>query len=236
MNSAELQISFDANRVKRKTESSNPIPSDLVGENIGVVFFTRANPSSTQIPEINGTDGRMHYNQLDWRSENLLVSNTNNYYYAPEAKNKQDIMNNILLSGGIELVTKRFKIESAKYNFTYLEVPLYVLYEYKMADGDLFGGLGPYFAYGIGGKTKFNDVSFNTFSDDGGFKKFDAGISFMAGYKMRKGFRFYLAFDDGLANIEIDGNAKERIRSKTVSLNASYPFNKLFKQKGKATK
>ncbi|NSL89561.1 porin family protein [Chitinophaga solisilvae] len=38
---------------------------------------------------------------------------------------------------------------------SYIEVPVNFLYRANLGSGKIFGGVGPYFAYGIGGKVKF---------------------------------------------------------------------------------
>ena len=69
-------------------------------------------------------------------------------------------------------------------------------------DRKVFGGLGPYFAYGIGGKIKGNGFSEKAFDEDFGFKRFDVGLTFTGGYNFDNQWSVGLAYDLGLANIE----------------------------------
>src|SRR5664279_59548 len=87
---------------------------------------------------------------------------------------------------GIEFVQKRSKDGGTKITLNYLQVPAYLLYYYQLPSaGNIFGGLGPYLAYSIGGKMKTSGQTSETKSFDKttGFKPFDVGLGLTAGYK-----------------------------------------------------
>ena len=141
--------------------------------------------------------------------------------------------NFVSVGAGLEYISKGAKNSDAGTTTTlhlnYLEVPLTAAYNHELGNGDLvFGGLGPYFAYGIGGKIKsgsFHESSFG--ENDGGYKRFDAGLVFMAGYKMSMGLSADLTYDFGLVNIayaSTDIGSKNR----ALSLNIGYPLDKIF--------
>jgi hypothetical protein len=135
---------------------------------------------------------------------------------------------------GIEFVQKNSKDGDTKITLNYLQVPLYALYYYQLpSKGSIFGGLGPYFAYGIGGKMKstFNGQTTETKSFDKttGFKPFDAGLSITAGYKIPNSFSFSLAYEIGLVNIDRNAFGDET-KNRGISLNISYPLNKIIKK------
>jgi len=50
---------------------------------------------------------------------------------------------------------------SAEYNLSYIELPLSLLYKPMLGNGHFILGFGPYLAYGVGGKVKYeiNNVS-----------------------------------------------------------------------------
>jgi hypothetical protein len=112
-------------------------------------------------------------------------------------------------------------------NLNYLEVPVDVMYHYPAGPGELRGGLGPYFAYGIGG-TSGTVSSFG--ENNGGFKRFDAGLSFLLGYKLSNGVSLDLGYDLGLANVEY---ASQDVtgHTRTFSINAGYQVGRLFGNK-----
>ncbi len=135
---------------------------------------------------------------------------------------------NIRLMGGAEIVNKKSNDGGTKVNLIYLEIPLYAIYQKELAEGQIFGGLGPYFAYGLGGSTKesFSGTKFNSFDKEIGFKRFDFGIDLTVGYRLKNGFRFRLAYDRGIANLERDNGGNKTI-NRAYSVNVSYPLNKL---------
>jgi hypothetical protein len=96
--------------------------------------------------------------------------------------------------------------------------------------GTVFGGLGPYFAYGIGGSTtsSFNNQSssFKSFDSTTWLKRFDAGLGLTAGYEIPNSFSFRLAYDFGLANIDRN-SFSDKAQNRGISLNIGYPLDKI---------
>lgn len=142
-----------------------------------------------------------------------------------------NIKNNIRFLTGIEYISKGGKDPGTTTHLNYLEVPFYVTYwTNPIAKGNIFGGLGPYIAYGIGGNTKTSTDKWKSFGNKGDFKPFDAGLTFTAGYKMTNSFSFRIAYDKGMVN-----TAKDAPHSKThnnnLSLNIGYPLNRIYKNK-----
>jgi hypothetical protein len=144
-----------------------------------------------------------------------------------------NFMNNLFFSGGIEFIQKNSKDAETKVTLNYLEVPLFALYQiHSYSHGNLFGGLGPYFAYGIGGKIKseYGGETYEnkSFDKEIGYKRFDTGIGFTAGYKMTDSFSFSLAYELGLTNLE-RSDAGDKTKNRGISLNVRYPLDKLIK-------
>jgi len=98
---------------------------------------------------------------------------------------------------------------------------------YPAGPGLIEGGLGPYFAYGIGGSRR----GISSFGENnGGFKRFDAGLNLQLGYKLDNGLSFRLAYDLGLANVEYaDEDVKGHTRA--FGINAGYQIGRLFGKK-----
>lgn len=138
----------------------------------------------------------------------------------------------IRFMGGAEFIQKGAKDGGTKTHLYYLEVPLYATYWANITtEGKIFGGFGPYLAYGIGGNIKSQTSSVKAFDKDGDYKPFDAGITLTAGYKIPNSFSFRLAYDLGLANILRDAGNGGKVKTRTIGLNIGYPLNKLFKVK-----
>jgi Outer membrane protein beta-barrel domain len=145
-----------------------------------------------------------------------------------------DFMKHVLFTGGLEYVLKRSGDGGSTTSLDYLQVPLYALYYYRLQGaGSVFGGLGPYLAYGFAGNIKAGNESIGAFSGDDSFNRFDAGLGLTIGYKMPQSFSFSLGYDIGLANIQKNGFG-DKAQNKGISFNVGYPLDKLInKIKGK---
>lgn len=182
----------------------------------------------------------------------LLASNkpgflAGNYRpYRPARPKADAFVNHLAFMTGLEIVGKGGKQSDVggteKTRLLYLELPIYVVYHHDLADnkGRIFGGLGPYFAYGLSGsfKSTFNGQTFSNpaFGDNGGFKRFDAGLALTAGYQFPSSLRIRLAYDLGLATINSgpSGPDYDKTHNRALSVNVGYPLNKIvnkFKKK-----
>ncbi|HLY71228.1 MAG TPA: porin family protein [Puia sp.] len=116
----------------------------------------------------------------------------------------------LALTYGLEFIQKGSKYDYGggdKETITlgYLEVPVDLLYEYKLQNcSSIFGGVGVYLAYGLGGKDKYTysgqTVSSNSFSDSTA-KRFDAGFRISAGYRMSCNWSASIVYEFGILNI-----------------------------------
>jgi Outer membrane protein beta-barrel domain len=133
---------------------------------------------------------------------------------------------------GLSYIRKGNKLGGTTTHLNYLELPVLLLYHYHLQDhGMLYGGLGPYLAYGLGGKIKGASFEENSFDkNSGGYKRFDAGLEFMAGYKLSMGLSLDLTYDFGLANIAYGGNDYTS-KTRCLSLNVGYPLSRIFGRK-----
>jgi hypothetical protein len=171
--------------------------------------------------------------------EDNTITSTDNYmssfnFATPEAQSlsvkakstKSNLLKELYVMGGIELALKASDDAGEKINLFYFEVPLYALYMKELSHGKIYGGLGPYFAYGLGGKS--TDLSgggtqkINSFDKDSGFKRFDAGLGITAGYSFPNGIDVRLDYTSGFANI---GRDNEKITNKTLGVHAMYTLN-----------
>jgi hypothetical protein len=160
--------------------------------------------------------------------EGSLGINTNEVSVDPWAYNNsiKTAESKFKLLTGLQFIGKGYKSVNNVFNSTiklnYLEIPVYAIYEHPVGTGYLFGGAGPYFAYGIGGKVKSGNFSMSSFGENtGGYKRFDMGLGMLGGYRMANGISIYLSYELGLANIAYssqDFTAKNR----AFGLNVSY--------------
>jgi hypothetical protein len=82
----------------------------------------------------------------------------------------------------------------------YIEMPLNLVYKGLLSNGYVMLGFGPYVAYGIGGKQKFEGKSL-TIEKGVDYNAFDAGANIFAGYEMASGLFLQLDTQFGMLNI-----------------------------------
>jgi hypothetical protein len=100
---------------------------------------------------------------------------------------------------------------------SYINVPLTMLYHLESMQNKLFFGLGPYFAYGIGGKyteggqtTKIAWGN-NEATDDA--KPLDIGLNLVTGYQLTEKLILTAKFDLGLSQIDPSPDTKVHTRN-----------------------
>lgn len=117
---------------------------------------------------------------------------------------------NMAIQSALLLSSKGVKRDVLDYtrNANYLELPISFAYKYPIAyDTKIYANAGPYFAYGIFGKTKTKtevagverETKYDTFDDDR-MKNFDMGLTFGVGLEITQ-FNFGLNYDLGLTKI-----------------------------------
>jgi hypothetical protein len=216
MNTARLEASVDGTKQKF-SGPSYPSSSDSKldpGENVGLLIIAGMSGSYNNVGSYNNRHSRFNNNTL-YASADKGPGSFLNPDGSLAANRSNNFTDNLYFMGGLEFVNKGMDVGS----LAYFQVPLYAMYQYKL-DGDagkVFGGLGPYFAYGIAG---------SAFGGPDGFKRFDAGLGITAGYEMPQSLSFRLGFDIGLANIQNNGFG-DKARNNTISLAVGYPLDKL---------
>ena len=116
-----------------------------------------------------------------------------------------------------------------KANLSYLQLPINFLFKPEVGAGSLNLGAGPYVAYGIGGKikTKVANVESKTdaFGDNGGLKRFDAGLGLVAGYELKTGLYLGINADLGLVNIaDNEGGGDGSWKNTSFGVSVGYKF------------
>lgn len=138
------------------------------------------------------------------------------------------VMESLYLQSGLYYTVKGYKLEedgeTEKATPAYLEIPFLASYRYNFSDfTQLQINFGPYLAYGIGGKYKWEydgESEDAKYFDDDENKKFDAGLAIGAG--MTFGHIFVgINYDLGLTNVlkDSEGSLKNRCLSISVGYN-----------------
>lgn len=132
---------------------------------------------------------------------------------------------------------------STKYNLSYIELPLNLVYKPILGDGHFFIGFGPYIGYAISGKATFEvgsltteqditfEKEFNSSSDQddwASFKRLDYGGNLFFGYQFDFGFSVQLNTQLGLAAINSENlsmtDSKATFRNTGFGLSLGYNF------------
>lgn len=119
-----------------------------------------------------------------------------------------------------------------KTRINYLEIPINFMYKPEVGNGNLFIGLGPYVAYGLGGKAEITNPQGDKVSSDiewgndntGQMKRIDAGANFQFGYEFPMGFNVGLHTDLGLVNVRGNGDNDNTFRNTSFGVSVGYKF------------
>lgn len=129
----------------------------------------------------------------------------------------------------------------AKLNLAYLEIPLSLVYKPEVGTGKLILGAGPYVAFGVGGKLKFegggeseeidveftNDVKDSDPDDKAYIKRMDAGANIFAGYEFTPNIFVQANAQVGLSNLTPKYNGEKpdtKARNLGFGLSIGYRF------------
>lgn len=88
-------------------------------------------------------------------------------------------------------------------NLGYIELPLNFGYSYALTpDVKIFGGLGPYLAYGVAGKNvaKKDGIKIKTPAFGDIYKPFDIGLNYNVGVEIYDEWQIFIGFEHGLRN------------------------------------
>ena len=123
---------------------------------------------------------------------------------------------------GVQFSTKGAKNKedaiTSTYKLSYIELPLNFVYKGQLGNGYFMVGFGPYVAYGVGGKAKYeggsvtaeSDIKFKNEVVSGDplttvyIKPFDAGGNIFFGYEIAGGLFLQLNAQLGMINIQPD--------------------------------
>jgi len=120
-------------------------------------------------------------------------------------------------------------------NVISVEIPVNVVYYIPVADvGSVFLGGGPYAGYAISGRYKWTlqtdedsdslDEKIKFSGADKSMKPFDAGINFLAGFKLANGFLVNAGYNLGLTNLSPNDAADFKFSNRVLSFGIGFQF------------
>jgi len=115
-------------------------------------------------------------------------------------------------------------------NAYYLQLPLRIGYKLDLGFGSFVPQAGPYFAYGLGGKTTtdtdvLSDLWNFSVNDDtfDNFKRFDCGLAVGVGLEVGK-LGIAVGYDLGLVDINKDFYGAKSVKNKNLNITLGYKF------------
>ena len=126
----------------------------------------------------------------------------------------------------------------------YLEIPVNALYKFNIKDGKVLLFAGPYFAFGVAGKTKTEftasglpsgmtlsslgltdetkNIKFGTKSDSD-MKGTDFGLNFGAGFE-KNNYQIRVQYGLGLSNLDPQGSSTNEMKNRVIGISLGYLF------------
>lgn len=127
--------------------------------------------------------------------------------------------------GGVNKNNSNFKV-----TLSYLQLPINILYKIEAGPGKIVLGAGPYLAYGLGGKYKYQQgglslesKAFEDESDNDKLKRFDAGVGITVGYQLPVNLYIGLNADLGLVNA-YDNSDYGKFHNTSFAVSLGYKF------------
>jgi len=123
-------------------------------------------------------------------------------------------------------------VSTEKIGIMYLEIPVNFVASFQAGSGKVFVGAGPYYAFALGGKSKYEDsegtykedIQFGS-SDDDMLKGGDLGLNFLAGYQLSNGFNVHAGYGLGLTNLNPSSESDNyKIKNKVFSVGVGFSF------------
>src|SRR5690554_3948802 len=140
---------------------------------------------------------------------------------------------NFYIQPGVSLQGKGAKFydngtHSLTQNTMWIEIPVNAVAKFYTGDaGNFFIGAGPYAAFGISGKNKWEsdlgsaETDFN-FGKDDDQKSFDAGVNFLAGYQLSSGLTLGAGYGLGLSDIAPNGSGSVKQNNRVLSFSVGF--------------
>ncbi|MBC9933580.1 outer membrane beta-barrel protein [Chitinophaga qingshengii] len=124
----------------------------------------------------------------------------------------------------------KFKNMDTKANLSYLQLPVNFMFKPEVGSGNLVLAIGPYIAYGLGGK--YTDLPLlgerKAFDDEATalykLKRFDAGGNIQIGYEMPVGLYFGLNADLGMVNAFDNTDNDRKFKNTSFGVSVGYKF------------
>ena len=201
----------------------------------------RASSSSSSFFSTEKADGGVQFGiraglnmaGMAYEEDNVTVSTDNKTNWHVGIIADIPMMESLYVQTGLYLQNKGYKEKEGDYELTanpmYLEIPVLASYRYNFSDAaQLQINVGPYFAYGVGGKIKETDEGdedkWDCFGDKGAdWKRFDCGLQIGAGLTIAKNYYIGAAYEIGFSKIA-KNSGDGKLKNKNWMFSVGYNF------------
>lgn len=143
---------------------------------------------------------------------------------------------------GLNLSLKSAKVSTtvfgteyeSKVSPLYIELPVNAVAKFEVGPGKILVNLGPYVAYGVGGKVKSDAVGLTQAQDRSiewgddktkdDLKPLDIGANIGAGYQLANGLFFNVGYQRGFTNLMPGGDSDNKYTTSMIKIGAGFIF------------
>lgn len=216
-----------------------------------LLFITSVSTQAQSLPIRFGVQAGIGLAE-PWISEDYAADTKIRVGYQFGVTVDYDVTTNFILQSGLTFAAKGGKVDNLAYrsylggkindthnfNQLYLQIPIYAAYKYQFTDDFSASlGFGPYFSYGVGGKTKVKlnegaygdgttEKKYDTFKKEDlqrTLKRFDMGL----GIRAEAEYHSYLlgfGYELGLLNIADTKNNEFKYKNTNATISVGYKF------------
>jgi len=169
-----------------------------------------------------GIKAGVNFPKMTFSMEGISASNNASTSFYVGGYIDAPIATNLSVQPGLSLQGKGGKYDEQKTSLMYLELPVNFVYYVPAGSGNIFLGAGPYAGYALSGKVKEDGQSMDIEFGDEGMKRFDAGLNFLAGYKLSNGFLINGGYSLGI--VDLGGFEGASLKNRVFSVGIGYQF------------
>lgn len=116
--------------------------------------------------------------------------------------------------------------DAATLNFSYVEIPVNLLANFKVANaGKVFFGGGPYYAFAVDAFAKSGSLKEDVDFEEDGFKRGDFGVNFLGGFQFNNRLNIHAGYGLGLSSVIDDQEQMDvKFKNKVFTVGLGFTF------------
>jgi hypothetical protein len=190
-----------------------------------------------------GITGGINIASMKAKAEGISISTNSKIGFTIGVLADFPLNNQFVLQPGLNFAQKGSKINmsffgdiKSKETLNYIELPVNLLYRTPAGRGTFFGGAGPAFNFGIGGKsestivldgqteTDKHNIKFGSDPNNDDYKPFELAGNLLIGYELSNRIFFTVNYNFGLTNIAVDNSDGSKVNNNYIGLRIGYKF------------